>query len=103
MEQWTYQMIWLCLIKNVFDHDKALKMAIERLKKYGLTLNKPKCEFNKQQIGYFSMMFPERGMEPSPGEIKAVVNMGVPKTKEGVQSLLCWWTIHLVSYPIIQR
>ena len=35
------------------------------------------------------MMFSERGMEPSPGEIKAVVNMGLPKTKEEVQSLLC--------------
>ena len=74
--------------KNVFDHDKALKMVFERLKKYGLTLNKPKCEFNKQKIDYFGMMFSERGMEPSPDKVKAVVNMGVPKTKEEVQSLL---------------
>ena len=39
--------------KTQADHDKALRAVFERFSSKGLTLNRPKCEFNKLWLCFF--------------------------------------------------
>lgn len=39
------------------DHDKSLTAVFQRLKEYGLTLNRKKCEFNKNRLEFFGFIF----------------------------------------------
>ena len=47
------------------EHDVALENTLNRLQSNGLTVNKDKCEFSKQQIGFF-------GMHPDPNKLEAL-------------------------------
>ena len=74
--------------KSQAEHDNSLKKVFARLSKYGLTLNKSKCEFNKNKIEFYGMIFSANGMEPSPDKVKSIQDMDIPKKKEEVRSFL---------------
>ena len=62
--------------------------VLSRLQSFGLTINKEKCEFGKQEIEFYGHRFKENGLKPSWEKIKAQKECGEPTTKEGVRSFL---------------
>jgi hypothetical protein len=43
--------------KNQEEHDKTLRLVLQRLREKNLTLNKAKCEFNKSQLKFCCSLF----------------------------------------------
>ena len=54
------------------QHDKRLVAVLERFRKYGLTLNKVKCEFGRPQIEWFGHMFTKDGMSADPKKVEQI-------------------------------
>ena len=48
------------------EHDRALDATLRRLHSSGLTVNKQKCEFNKDETEFFGFIFSARGLRPDP-------------------------------------
>ena len=47
--------------QNQADHDRALRKVLQRLKDKNLTLNKGKCEFNRDSIEFYGFTFGKGG------------------------------------------
>ena len=73
---------------NQAEHDKALKATMERLREKDLTLNGPKCEFNKKQIEFYGYILSAKGLSPDPKKVNAIKQATPPKTDTEVRSFL---------------
>ena len=51
------------------EHDKALQVVSERFSTAGLSLNKTKCEFNKNSLTFFGFIFSDKGISPDPRKV----------------------------------
>ena len=56
------------------DHNTNLNEVMSRLKAYGLTLKKDKCEFGKYKIEFYGVSFTSDGITPSEEKVKALNN-----------------------------
>ena len=74
--------------KNWTDHNNNLQEVLSRLKDYGLTLKREKCEFGRNEIEFYGVCFTANGIKPPADKIKALNNCGPPASKEGVKSFL---------------
>ena len=54
----------------------------------GLTLNKEKCEFNKEKLTFFGFVFSKNGISPDPVKVEAIKNAQAPTTQSGFRSFL---------------
>ena len=54
--------------KTQSAHDHALEAVFQRLKERRLTLNKSKCEYSKDKVGFFGYVFSGDGIAPDPKE-----------------------------------
>ena len=70
--------------KTQADHDKALRAVFERFSSKGLTLNRPKYEFNKSSISLFGFVFSEKGVSPDPKKVQAIYSASQPTSASGV-------------------
>ena len=70
------------------DHDKALRQVFQRLKDRNLTLNKGKCEFNRDSIDFYGFTFGQGGVSPDAKKVDAIRKMKVPTTAKEVRSFL---------------
>jgi hypothetical protein len=61
------------------EHNKRLCKLFERLKKRNLTLNKAKCEFNKDILEYYGHIFSANGISADPKKISAIRSTQIPK------------------------
>lgn len=73
--------------KNVTEHDKVLKMVLNKLRNEGITLNKEKCIFGVNQVQFLGHLISERGIEILPPRIEAILNLPTPKNKNSLQFL----------------
>ena len=64
-------------------HLQVLQTVFQRAQEYGITFNKDKCEFEKEEIEFFGHVFTKDGLKPS-----IVKECGTPKSKEEVRSFL---------------
>lgn len=69
-------------------HDDALRAVFKRLKDSGLTLNRNKCEFNKQHLEFFGFIFSADGISADPKKVSAIHNASDPKDPAEIRSLL---------------
>lgn len=74
--------------KTQDDHDKALKSVFQRFSDVNLTLNKSKCEFNKDSIAFFGFVFSKDGIAPDPSKVQSIHNMSPPTSVQEVRSFL---------------
>ena len=51
-------------------------------------LTEKKCQFGVEQIEFFGYVFSKYGLKPSPDNVRAVKECGVPENKETVRSFL---------------
>ena len=74
--------------RNKEKHDKRLEKLFIRLKERNLTLNKSKCEFNKDKLEFYGHIFSAEGISADPKKISAIRNTAVPKEVGEVRSFL---------------
>ena len=78
----------LCFGTSQEDHDRNLKALFQRVREQGLTLNKEKCEFNKNSIEFLGHVFSKDGVKPSESKLKTILDLPAPKNASEVRSLL---------------
>lgn len=85
----------LCLLddilitgKNKEEHLQRLKEVLKRLQDAGLTLQKEKCEFFKDEVNYLGYIIDKNGLRKSPLKVKAIVEAPVPTNVNKLQSFL---------------
>lgn len=69
-------------------HDDTLRAVFKRLKDSGLTLNRNKCEFNKQRLEFFGFIFSADGISADPKKVSAIHDASDPKDPGEIRSLL---------------
>lgn len=52
--------------KTQQEHDEALGATMKALEQNGLTVNKVKCEFNRNRIAFFGIVFSKEGISADP-------------------------------------
>ena len=70
------------------DHDNALKAVFQKFAEVNLTLNKSKCEFNKQSISFFGFVFSEKSISPDPMKVESIEKAFPATTTDAVRSFL---------------
>jgi hypothetical protein len=73
--------------KKAEDHLKDLEVAFNILDKYNMKLNPAKCNFGVGAGKFLGYMVTKRGIEASPEQIKAILNLKSPSNAKDVQRL----------------
>lgn len=64
------------------------KKVADRLKTAGFTLNKEKCEYEKQKVKFLGHIFTEKGIETDNSKIEAIQELREPSNMKELQLLL---------------
>lgn len=85
----------LCLLDDVLitgrdraEHLQRLHVVLQRLQDAGLTLQKDKCDFFKDEVNYLGYVINKKGINKSPQKVKAMVDAPVPNNVKQLQSFL---------------
>jgi hypothetical protein len=70
------------------DHLADLRLALERMRKYGLKMNPLKCAFGVSAGKFLGFIVHEHGIEIDPKKVEAIDKLGEPACKRDVQRLL---------------
>lgn len=70
------------------EYKQRLNKVMERIQKYGLKLNRAKCEFAVQEILFLGDKLTAQGVQPDGDKVKAILNMPKPKDKTGVLRIM---------------
>ena len=73
---------------NLDEHWEHLQWALDQLRKAKLYGRLHKCEFLKDQVEYLGFEVGPRGVQASPGKVKAIIEWPRPKSVHNVQSFL---------------
>lgn len=65
---------------NEKEHENLLHQVLQRLDKYGVTLNIEKCEFGRTKINFLGYEVTEHGIRPTTEKTEAISNYPKPKT-----------------------
>jgi hypothetical protein len=74
--------------KSQAEHDQALHSTLERLHTKGMTLNLPKCKFNKDRLEFFGLVFSDQGVSPNPAKVSALKDAQPPTNVSELRSFL---------------
>ena len=69
-------------------HDAALEALFRRLEDNGLTLNEQKCEFNRDKIEFFGVVFSAGRISPDEKKVEAIRATKPPTNISEARSLL---------------
>ena len=64
------------------EHKEVLKTVLQRARDHGVTFNKEKCQFGKEQIEFFGHVFTKDGLKPSPDKVKAIKKCSPPENEK---------------------
>ncbi|XP_011884023.1 PREDICTED: uncharacterized protein K02A2.6-like [Vollenhovia emeryi] len=78
----------LIYAKSVEEHDKTLKIVLERLTNEGVTLNREKCAFAAREVNFLGHKISERGIDVLPERVSAIINFPDPNNKESLMQFL---------------
>lgn len=70
------------------EHDQHLEAVLRRLHDKGLTLNRNKCEFNKNRLEFFGYIFGQDGLSADPKKCETIKNTQPPTNISEVRSFL---------------
>ena len=74
--------------RNWMEHNRTLSDVLQRAKDFGITFNKEKCQFGREEIEFYGYLFTKEGLKPTLEKTRAVENCQPPKTKSAVKSFL---------------
>ncbi|XP_045537055.1 uncharacterized protein K02A2.6-like [Papilio machaon] len=85
----------LCLLDDILvtgrnreEHLSRLGAVLQRLEEAGLSLQKEKCEFFKNEISYLGYVINKYGLKKSPEKVKAIMDAPRPTNVSQLQSFL---------------
>lgn len=84
----------LLVLSSTFDeHLDDLKAVLDRLRKFGLRMNREKCRFCCQNIKYLGHILTSKGIQPDLDKTKAIREMRAPANLKQLISFLqtCSW------------
>uniref|UniRef100_A0AAX7UDZ7 ribonuclease H n=1 Tax=Astatotilapia calliptera TaxID=8154 RepID=A0AAX7UDZ7_ASTCA len=70
------------------QHNERLVKVLERVKRYGLKLNRVKCQFGVGDITFLGDKLTAEGIEPDKEKLRAILEMPRPEDKKGVLRIL---------------
>lgn len=70
------------------EHEERLVKVLERVRKYGLKLNKSKCQFGVQDIVFLGDKLSAQGVQPDQEKIREIQEMPRPTDKTGVLRIM---------------
>jgi hypothetical protein len=70
------------------DHLADLRLALERMRKYGLRMNPLKCVFGITAGRFLGFIVHEKGIQIDPKKVESIKGIEEPVCKRGVQKLL---------------
>lgn len=74
--------------KSQEEHDRNLEAVFARLKEKNLTLNRQKCEFNKDKLVFYGYIFSKNGLSADPEKVKAIKDAPPPTNVTELRSFL---------------
>ena len=76
----------LCLMDDVLvygkdqrEHDKRLKVVLQRIEAAGMTLNSDKCEVSKTQLKFLGHIIDQSGVRADPAKTETIMQMSAPQ------------------------
>ena len=72
--------------RSTEEHNKRLQQVLERLKEKNLTLNAEKCKFHMTQLVFVGLVLTEKGIGPTEGKVRAIVDARKPQNASEVRS-----------------
>jgi hypothetical protein len=70
------------------DHDRILRVLLERARKYNVRFNRNKLQFKVPQVKYLGHLISQNGIKADPYKVKAIVDMPSPTDEKGLQRFL---------------
>ena len=70
------------------EHDKHVKMVLERLESAGLFANAKKCAFDQPEVEYLGFRLGADGIKMSPSKLSTIADWPAPQSVKDVQSFL---------------
>ncbi|GKT32665.1 hypothetical protein ADUPG1_006761, partial [Aduncisulcus paluster] len=67
---------------------ESLKLVLERINRFSLTLNREKCSLGMRQIEFLGFLISAEGRTICPDRVKAIKNIPEPTSKKDVRSFL---------------
>jgi hypothetical protein len=74
--------------KSEEEHEKHLRLVLQRLREHKLYAKVSKCEFWIDEVPFLGHVISKRGITVDPGKVKDVLNWVVPQTVKEVRSFL---------------
>jgi hypothetical protein len=74
--------------KSEAEHEKHLKLVLQRLREHKLYAKLSKCEFWIDEVPFLGHVISKGGIAVDPGKVKDVLNWVVPQTVKEVRSFL---------------
>ena len=74
--------------KSAEDHERHLRLVLQKLREHKFYANLKKCEFMKQEIAFLGHIVGVNGIKVDPKKVQAVSDWEVPKDVHGVRSFL---------------
>ena len=74
--------------KTLDEHDRNLKLILDRVKEIHMTLNKEKLKVRETELVYLGEKLTADGLKPHESKIQAIVNFPRPQNKQDVLRLL---------------
>ncbi len=90
--KWTSLLVYLddvfVFSKTVDDHIQRLESTFARFRAFKLKLNAAKCHILKRQFIYLGHIVSDKGINPDPKKLEAILKMPSPKTVRQLRSFL---------------
>lgn len=74
--------------RNKKEHDRNLRLVLDRAREIGLRLNIKKCRFGVREVSYVGHVFTSNGLQPDPAKVSAITNMPPPEDVPAIQRFL---------------
>ena len=70
------------------EHDKRLRLVLQRLQDLGMTLNSEKCTFAQSSVQFLGHVIDEHGIKADPNKVSAIVRFTTPSNVGDVRRFL---------------
>ena len=74
--------------KSIEEHDSRLDGVLDTVQQSGLKLNKAKCEFRKEELGFFGHRVGKDGIKLDPEKVRVIIELSPPSNVSELRRLL---------------
>ena len=75
--------------KTTEGHNASLLAVLHRLEEKGLSINKEKSEFYKNELTFYGLRFTPQSVSPTESRVKAIHEAAAPEDAKALRSFLC--------------